>query len=198
MKPTMPLIFAQPTPKSPSDAQTVPDPPFLPVPPNCQFYGWILEPTLFGEGTIILPFSDGSTTTLQRPTTEAQARDTFELVARGVGLTSMSCIKPSTAERPCTASFAESAQDIGVRSYFGKNLIPSAAKFEQVQQILHLVKDVEWIHTSRYSAPFDRMRSLIAPSMNPSHPSVSAQIAGRFPPRVRRHVLDKISTLIFS
>ncbi|KAF7325419.1 hypothetical protein MVEN_02626900 [Mycena venus] len=174
----MPLIFARPTPKIPSDARTVPDPPCLPAPPYCMFYGWILEPTLFGEGTIILPFSDGSTATFKRL------------------MTGLSCIKSPTAERPRIASFAEAAKDIGVRTYLGKNLIPSAAKFQQVRQILHLVKDADRIYTNRYSEPvrlypvhphradsrFERMKSLIASSKHSSHPSVSTWIAGRFTP----------------
>ncbi|KAJ7806119.1 hypothetical protein B0H14DRAFT_2876561 [Mycena olivaceomarginata] len=138
----------------PHDAQTVPPPPYYPEPPNCMFYGWVLEPELFGPGTIVLRFDDGSTTTFKHPTTAMQAYDTFEFVVIALRLMSGIHIEWPTDKRPRIASFAEAIKDVGVRSRLDDgDKMPPAAIIKKLEETLHLVKKPEWIETTRWSTP---------------------------------------------
>jgi hypothetical protein len=118
------------------------------------FYGWVLEPELFGPGTIVLRFDDGSTTTLKRPTTAMQAYDTFQFVAIALRLMGGIRIESPTDKRPRIASFAEAIKDVGVRSRLDDgDKMPPAAIIQKLEETLHLVKKPEWIETTRWSTP---------------------------------------------
>ncbi|KAF8171044.1 hypothetical protein K438DRAFT_1773450 [Mycena galopus ATCC 62051] len=157
-------IFGPPPTKIiPHDAQTVPPPPHTPEPPNCMFYGWLLEPELFGPGTIILRFEDGSTTTFKRPTTAKQAYNTFEFVAFGLQLIDGIRIEWPTDKRPRIASFAEALKDVGVRSRLNDgDKMPPAAMIQKLEETLHLLKKPEWIETTRCTLSEDVERAFNA------------------------------------
>ncbi|KAJ6590696.1 hypothetical protein DFH09DRAFT_1140058 [Mycena vulgaris] len=162
-------IFGPPPPKIiPHDAQTVPPPPYHPEPPNCMFYGWVLEPELFGPGTIVLRFDDGSGTTFKRPTTAMQAYVTFQFVAIALRLMGGIHIESPTDKRPRIASFAEAVKDVGVRSRLNDgDKMPPAAIIQKLEETLHLVKKPEWIETTRWSTPNEAMERAFNASVPP-------------------------------
>ncbi|KAJ7603972.1 hypothetical protein DFH06DRAFT_1310745 [Mycena polygramma] len=141
----------------PSDAQTVPPPPPIPEPPDCLFYGWLLEPELFGTvpgtDTITIVCDDGSTARFKYPTTAMKAYDLFELVVIVMRLAGGISFETPTNQRPYyIASLAYAAKGVGVRSRLnGEDKMPSAAKLRKLEEALHLVKKPEWIQTARWS-----------------------------------------------
>ncbi|KAJ6542598.1 hypothetical protein B0H19DRAFT_1076681 [Mycena capillaripes] len=144
----------------PPDPQTLPWPSSIPEAPNCLFYGWILEPDLFGPEPITLIFDDGSSKTLMRPTTTAQAIKTFQLVAGGLPLSGLPLNPPLLSaitieqplpESPWFAFLAEASEAVGIRSVLdGADNIPPAAHLEKLQDTLHLLKKPEWIQSRRF------------------------------------------------
>ncbi|KAF8216829.1 hypothetical protein K438DRAFT_404896 [Mycena galopus ATCC 62051] len=132
------------------------------------FYGWLLEPELFGPGTITLRFDDGRTTTFKRPITAKQAHDTFEFVAIALRLLDGICIEPSTDKRPRIASFAEAVKNVGVRSRLNDgDKMPPAAMIQKLEETLHLLKKPEWIQTTRWSTPNEAMERAFNASVPP-------------------------------
>ncbi|KAJ7190932.1 hypothetical protein GGX14DRAFT_603068 [Mycena pura] len=150
----------------PRDAQTLPQPPYILEPPKFLFYGWVLEPELFG-GDIALHFKDGTTETYKRPTTNREALKTFQSVAIAMVLDGLD-IQPPTDARPPIASFAEADRNGVVRSWLnGGDKIPAAADIQKLQEALQLVKKPEWIETTRWSATYEAFRAALKASVPP-------------------------------
>ncbi|KAJ7603398.1 hypothetical protein DFH06DRAFT_333031 [Mycena polygramma] len=146
-------IFPPPAPKIiPHDAQTVPPPPHIPEPPDYLFYGWVLEPELFGPGEITVVCDDGGIAKFKRPTTAMQAYDVFHFAAMLLQLMGGIRFEPPTNERPRIASLAVVAKDVPLHSHLdGADKIPSAAKLQKLEEMLHFVKKAEWIQSPRWS-----------------------------------------------
>ncbi|KAJ7512056.1 hypothetical protein B0H11DRAFT_2182520, partial [Mycena galericulata] len=148
----------------PHDAQTVPPPPYIPEPPNCMLYGWLLEPELFGPGTIVLRSNDGSMTTFKRPTTAMQAYDTFQFVAIALRLMRGMRIEWPTDKRPRIASFAEALKD-GVRSGLNDgDKMPPAALIQKTVLSVDQEDSGLPLSLSPKVAPLSQLFVLVSPS----------------------------------
>ncbi|KAJ7655868.1 hypothetical protein DFH06DRAFT_484576 [Mycena polygramma] len=89
---------------------------------------------------------------VQAPTTAMQAYDVFHFAAMLLQLMGGIRFEPPTNERPRIASLAVVAKDVPLHSHLdGADKIPSAAKLQKLEEMLHFVKKAEWIQSPRWS-----------------------------------------------
>ncbi|KAJ7134407.1 hypothetical protein C8R44DRAFT_424051 [Mycena epipterygia] len=164
---------------APEDSQPVPEPPPLPNPPNRLFYGWVLDPDLFGPGDIHFCFSDGMDVTFPQPTTRNACTTTFETIAAALQIKISVQFMPE--DFPPVAFLAVADHKNGIRSRLNYDrAIPPEAKLKQFADTLHLLKEPQWFDDSQWLTP-EYMNKIITRLNDYPAPPIFAQPSKRVP-----------------
>ncbi|KAK7048419.1 hypothetical protein R3P38DRAFT_2869232 [Favolaschia claudopus] len=141
------------------DCQDIPEPPLLiPQPPHRLLYCYMLTPDNFEPGPVTITFPDGSTTRSKELANGNEARDRFSTALYALDFPPAFDLMAGFALAPPMACLAIADRDKGVRSYFNGQMLPSAAKLRELEELVKIKNGPQWVSDEVWYAKVYRAR----------------------------------------